>query len=340
MLKNLVRAVLPPRAHAWLRRHYRRTRDRLRLRHAYRHDRRVYETWAGMLRADDDQACLEAELIKIYHRIEKGLALASPRPGFGAATVDELLSRCGHQLTRFGPSLTLRRVVNVLDEYCTFNRHHGVDVSEVERRLMPLREACAGMEAVGDGGSMAVSRSEIHAASRIDLAPFISSRFSVRQFTGEAIDPKLIEAAVRMAQKTPSVCNRESGTVYALHDPSERARALAHQNGNRGFGEQAGCVLVVTSRLATFLTVGERHQCWIDGGMFSMSIVYALHSLGLGTCCLNWSVEPDRDLALRQATGIPADEAIVMMIAVGHLPDRFRVAQSPRRPLSEVLKSL
>ena len=96
-------------------------------------------------------------------------------------------------------------------------------------------------------------------------------------------------------------------------------------------------LLLVTTDLTQFVTVGERNQCWIDGGMFAASLVYALHSLGLGTCCLNCSNDMAADRSLRIAAGIPDSEAVITMIGVGHLPDRLAVAQSPRRQVQDVL---
>jgi hypothetical protein len=72
--------------------------------------------------------------------------------------------------------------------------------------------------------------------------------------------------------------------------------------------------------------------------MFAMSLIYALHSLGLGTCCLNWSVEQDADLRLRSVAQIAPSENVIMLLAVGHLPDELAVACSPRKDLSDVLR--
>jgi hypothetical protein len=112
---------------------------------------------------------------------------------------------------------------------------------------------------------------------------------------------------------------------------------LAFQNGNRGFGDQVNKVIVVTTDLQAFVTPGERNQCWIDGGMFSMSLIHALHSLGVATCCLNWSVEMDIDRAMRVSAGIPECEAVIMLIAIGHYPAHLRVAQSARKRLTDLL---
>ena len=112
---------------------------------------------------------------------------------------------------------------------------------------------------------------------------------------------------------------------------------LGLQGGNRGFAEQVDKLLVVTSELGCFLSVGERNQCWVEGGLFAMALILGLHAQGLGTCCLNWAKKPAEDVELRRLIAIPADQRVVMMIAVGHLPEKFRVTHSPRRKLEEIL---
>nr|WP_295130997.1 nitroreductase family protein [uncultured Roseateles sp.] len=321
-----------------------RWRDRRDLRRAYVYDQGVFLRGSGLLRQYSHQASIEAQIIKTYHRLEKGLALAAPRPGFGRDAVDLLLTECETHLRLFGANASLRRALETLDAYIEFNRGQGADVQWLLPRLESLRarlvEAGFGPVGPAEAGTLAVSRESIHRASRLDLSEFFAQRYSVRQFSGEPIAPALFEQAARMAQKTPSVCNRESGTAYVIQDKAKMAKLLSLQNGNRGFGDQAGALLVFTSRLDTFLSVGERYQGWIDGGLFAMSWIYAVHSLGLGSCCLNWSVEPQEDLALKQAAGIPEDELVIMMLVVGHLPEAFKVASSPRRPLDQVLKFL
>src|SRR5207244_3137840 len=97
------------------------------------------------------------------------------------------------------------------------------------------------------GGTYQVRRADIHTAARRDLSAFFESRFSVRDFADGDVDPALIASAVRMAQKTPSVCNRQSARVHVFGDVAETAVLLAHQGGSSGFGHRASKVLVVTA---------------------------------------------------------------------------------------------
>ncbi|RPJ73236.1 MAG: nitroreductase family protein, partial [Acidobacteria bacterium] len=237
----------------------------------------------------------------------------------------------------FGPDRSTLVAGDVLAAYARFNSRRGGVPAGVQDGLAAIRQL-AGSEAVTNhGGVLQVSAEELRRAACRDLQPFFGSRHSVRQFADAEVPREAIEAAVSMAMHTPSVCNRQSWRVHAYTEPELKAALLKLQNGNRGFGDQAAHVLVVTTDLETFTSVGERNQCWIDGGMFSMSLIWALHSLGLGTCCLNWSVEKETDAALREVAAIPESQAIMMMLAVGALPQTLTVARSLRRQPDDVL---
>jgi len=68
-----------------------------------------------------------------------------------------------------------------------------------------------------------------------------------------------------------------------------------------------------------------------------MSVIYALHSQGYGSCPLAWTAVAGQDKKARAALGIPDNEVIIMMIAVGTLPDELTVARAFRLPQEESL---
>ena len=188
------------------------------------------------------------------------------------------------------------------------------------------------------GGAVRVRRTELDRKRNGSFVEFFTSRHSVRHFTGGTIPDQIIREAVRIAQMTPSVCNRQSWRVHAFYDRDMILRLLEIQAGNRGFGDQSSVVLIITCDLTSFVDVAERYQAWIDGGMFSMSLCLALHALGYGTCCLNWSKERADDRRLREAAKLPATEQVIMLLAVGCLPDEFQVACSSRLEIDQVVK--
>ena len=316
-----------------------RFRQRSRLRSNYWYDCHRFAKHASPFNDFDQPEQLLAFVWKLAHAIEKGLSLPSPRPGFGIEKLEILIGSLDKYLVRYGAHPELASAVGAVDAYFDFNEAERCEVSDLKARYLPVRRRCE--IALGDspwkGGTIELSRDEVWDRGRLDLEAFFCSRHSVRQFGPTPVERSDIEWAVRMAQRTPSVCNRQTGRVYVFENGALGARILECQIGNRGFGHQASKIMVVTADLRRFLSVGERNQCWIDGGLFAMTLVWALHSRGIGTCYLNWCAEKEQDERLRRVAGIPDCENIITLIAVGSLPDRFPVASSPRRDLGEVL---
>jgi len=304
----------------------------------YAYDLKRFLDWSAVRSRSVSQVNLRAQITMDYHRIEKGLALKEPRLGFGIQVIERLISNLYEYQVKYGLDEVGQIAINTLSAYCKFHLEQGVNCEQIQQAIATLRTTSSSNGNCSiQGGTVEITKEEIHQAGKLDLKAFFESRYSVRQFSSEDVDLNLIQEAVVMAQKTPSVCNRQSAKVYVFSREEDKQKVLSYQNGNRGFGEQINKVLIITSDLQHFTTAGERNQCWIDGGMFSMSLVYALHSLGLGSCCLNWSVQHYVDRELRRVAGIPDSEAVMMMIGVGHLPEKLKVAQSPRKDLSEVL---
>lgn len=337
--RGLVARVLPAAAVARLAAWNRRLRAVTALAANGWYDARRYWRWssAGMADTDLDQTQLAALVTLNGHRLEKGLALPAPRPGFGQDAAARLVALLDLYLERHGLDATAAAGVDVLAAWQDFNRPLGVTSTRVAQALARYaRHPRTGGDRVC-GGTITVARADVHAALPHDAAAFFATRHSVRQFTGDPVNQDTLERAVALAQHTPSVCNRQGWRVHAFTGADQRARILAHQNGNRGFGDRAGAVLAVTADLRHFTSVGERYQGWIDGGLFAMTLAWAFHALGLGCCMLNWSVTKETDRALRREAGIPEHESVIMLMAVGHLPGRFTVARSQRKPLDAVL---
>lgn len=338
-MKSLLRRLLPRSTFLALRRRWRAVRDGWGLVRALRYDGWHY--WRGSGLARNSRDALQAHILKSYHRIEKGLALPQPRAGFGSDAIELLCEDLSAWLTRYPAEWSIHAALDSLEAYLAFNRDQGLPMEALTARVARLRALAGKAPAQGaEGGLLARQRDEVWTHARLPFEEFLRTRHSVRQFEARPVEAELIERAVGMARFAPSVCNRSGGRVYWVQDAGKAQALMRHQNGNRGFGDTAGALLVVTARQAVFHTVGERYQAWIDGGLFGMTLVYALHALGLGSCCLNWSVEPATDQAFKREAGIPPDEAVIMLLAVGHLRERFEVARSERRPLDEVLVRL
>lgn len=333
-VKKLIWRIMPNDTHRILRDIY----FSLTLLPNYYYDYRRYLKYSGLNKSRQYQGEHAAKLTIDYHAIEKGLSLAKPRPGFGKEVVARLLGEVEHYIHNYGfiPPATI--AIGVLNEYIDFNERQGVDVGAVKERLASILQNELSLEDFGqEGGTIEITRADLEARRNGGFKDFFNSRYSIRHFSEGVIPEDAIREAVTLALKTPSVCNRQTWKVHAYSNKSDIERLIAIQNGSRGFGEHASVVLVVACDLSLFVTEAERYQAWIDGGMFSMSLCLAFHSLGYGTCCLNWSKERQADIQLRQAFPLNNADQVIMMIAVGILPDSLRVAFSARRSLDEVL---
>jgi nitroreductase len=298
----------------------------------------MYLRHSATLRPYVERGTFEPILIKHYHSIEKGLSLQRPRAGFGRDRALLLSRELADYVSRFGVDRTATVSLKVLTEYQRFNHENGKPDNEFDCSMDTLKGAFNGSAGVDcEGGTIALSREDVLARSSIDFSSFVGSRHSVRHFGEERVPLSTIQEAVRLAQLTPSVCNRQPWRVHIHADPKSIARVIAHQSGNRGFGDTASVLLTVTCDLRAFAGSQERNEAYVDGGMFAMSLTYALHSLGLGTCCLNLCQQTDQASRTKKAAGIPPNEVLVMMIAVGTLPPKLRVARSTRMPTESIL---
>ncbi len=306
------------------------------------YDAKRYATQSSACRKTLSKTGRKAILTKYYHMIEKGLSLRTPRPGFGQPIIRLIIGELSVYRSLFGDDQTTQHVVDVLRAYLDFNSSVHFDLGELAQIIQHCNVISSMTDSDRVSATKIVKRSELLKCVNFLQNPedFFKSRHSVRRFSKEDIPLEKIETAIRMAQYSPSVCNRQSSRTYVIRDPQKKKLALSFQNGNRGFGHEANTILVVTGCLDHFVSPGERNQCWIDGGLVAMSLMYALHSLGYGTCALNWSVQPNVDRNMHSALTIPNNEIILMLIAVGCLESEFNVACSPRKNLNEVMEVL
>jgi nitroreductase len=286
-----------------------------------------------------NQTQYDALVTMNYHRVEKGLSLPQPKPYFGEVPIRELLGLIERHASAFGRSGSTTVAVNALRAYLDWHQHRQLQspfLQEVADRLDAVRARGVGAGAVTAGGTDFLM-SHPQALASVIRDEVFRNRRSVRDFAERDVALDLITEAVSLAMRTPSVCNRQAWKVRCLTNREQIDGALRFQNGNRGFGHTINRLLIVTATLGSFVASGERNQGWVDGGMFSMALLLALHTLGLATIPLNWSTEAKVDRSFRRAFGIPEEEIVLMFIGVGHYKDGYAVCQSPRVDVDSVL---
>lgn len=289
-----------------------------------------YGGWSG----PRESARHEFRTVKTYHRLEKSLSFARRKAGAGWTAADDLVSllqRCSHEAAPTGMHASVG--VKVLHDFSA-----AAGDPPAASRVPAFLDAVP--PRTTRGGALSTSAECIRQGRLDDPELFFESRHSVRDFSDAPVEAGAIERAIGLAMRTPSVCNRQAWHVYRAERRETIDRILARQDGNAGFGHKVPCLLVLAADLRAFDTLGERYQHWIDGGMFAMALVMALHSLGFASCCLNWSRGPRDDRALRRTMPLAPHHTVIMMLAVGHPNDTLKVCYSARRAPADILTNL
>ena len=89
--------------------------------------------------------------------------------------------------------------------------------------------------------------------------------------------------------------------------------------------------------MRSFSEVVERFQPWIEGGVFSMLLMLALHARGVANVALNWSQKNAADIAMRKVGDIPDHERIIMILGCGYPSDDAIVPRSCRHEVEHFI---
>jgi len=300
----------------------------------YHYDFKRYSKYSTTIPQPRNKEQLEARIRADTHMIEKGFSLPEPRLGFGKEHIDLLMMNIDQYIKEFQSSShdSITTAISVLQEYIRYHEERGYNVNVYQNKILE-------MGIIDDedvGGKRDLKKEEILRHCQSSFREFASNRFSIRNYSDEPVSIDLLKKAIEIAQKTPSVCNRQTCKVYIVADRLKKREVLSYHDGNRGFGHLADKILIVTSDLRSFEGVHERNQSFVDGGMFAMSLLYGLHYEGLATCTMNWCTTKEQDLQLRKIIPLQSAENVILLVAVGHIPAKIAIAKSNRKPLSDV----
>lgn len=283
----------------------------------------------------DSQEQLEARITKAYHSLEKGFSYNEIRLGFGVNILKELLDllKLYDSLGYSRNSHCYQTALSNLNEYIKLHEINNYDVSNLKREILSMGQTEESL-----GGAVLLNKEDIIRKSSIDFKEFSFSRHSVRDFSNEPVDLEKLKEALKIAQNTPSACNRQGWKVRVISSSTAKDILQSNQNGNRGFGEVIDKYILVTTDIQYFAKPRELNQPYIDGGMYSMNLLYALHYVGLATVSLSAALTPKQEKTIRQALNITDAENLILFIGVGNYKTEFKIPRSARRePKYEII---
>ena len=297
----------------------------------YDYDRELFIRYSGAVNLQAQEA-MRARIVMAYHVIEKGLTMPRRRRDFGRPVVLSLIQMLEDWRRTYGcDDEQVRYAGGVVLAYKDMHVEIGEDMADSEfwERVNRFeRNWCE----KNISRQKRYTRESFFKDAGADFATFAHSRHTCRHFCG-VVPMEMLQKAVALAMTTPSACNRQHSRVHCIsdHDIRDKIYDIQKGKGNRGFGEDADKLLVVTADLYDIRWIEERNDIFVNGGMFLMNLSYALYYYKIAHCILNWSVTVDADKTIHRLLAIPENERVVAMIACGNAPNEFYVANSPRR---------
>lgn len=282
-----------------------------------------------------DKVDLENRLLVGGHIIEKGITMPNRRYGFGLGVVRMMLSLCNKYIDRYGTdSEQLLYAVDDLREYLDIHQTAKYELPvDIVKNIVEIQKL--GGQDFKPVNCLDVKKSDFFKETS-DFKDFAYSRHTSRWFNGEPVENDLITKAIDLARTAPSACNRQSIKVYVVAG-EKKEQVIGLQNGNRGFGDNIGQMLIITSNQIDW-DEEFRTSAYLDGGIFTMNLLYALHYFKICACTLNAHLNIRKQAKLRKIVGMDKAEIPVCFIAIGKPKERMRIAKSRRLSLSNILK--
>jgi nitroreductase len=169
-----------------------------------------------------------------------------------------------------------------------------------------------------------------------NLLKLAQHRRSVRWFSDQKVDRALLDKAMTIAGLSPSACNRQPFEFRIFDDPELVQEVAKIPMGTRGYVHNIPVFIVIVGDLSAFFSERDRHLIYTDGCLAAMSFLFALETLGVSTCCVNWPDIKEFEEAMAQRLSLRPDQRPVMCIAAGYPDPDGMVPFSQKKSLREL----
>ena len=279
----------------------------------------------------------ESLIILGYHSLEKGLLHDPIRYRFGMEYVKKLIQTLnGKDVAMILDRSQIAATFLVLCTYYEKHKESNVDISDYfpDSTYKDFKN----YSSLKLTSVINHNIDEYFGSSNSDFSHFSYSRCSVRDFTGDSIALETIYKVIELAGNAPSVCNRQPVKVYYLNVKEKINEIFKLQGGLKGYDEKIVQLLIVVSDRNYFYTIGERNQMYIDGGIFLMNLLYALHFYKIGACPAHWGMDVYKDLKINTILNLSESEKVISLVPIGIPINNFKTTLSLRRTPEEIFR--
>lgn len=280
---------------------------------------------------------LEYDLLFEIHKLEKGFAVKNPRP-FGIDKIKRIIFVLKeYEKNNFETSFAYNLGYSSLKEYLLFFEEQKWTDQESYKIVKKFMDENHKFEYIPVGAYDLKKKDFINDVN-IDYMKFVSSRKSIRNFSNKKLEDSVIKSAVEMAIMSPSACNRQMCKIYYIKDVKSKKVIEQYAQGLGLFDLSNANYFVITFDVNANYFIGERNQGWFNAGLMSMNFVNALHSLGIGSCFIQFGNSFKEEKMFKKELNIPDSERIAVIITAGYYDEISRVPYSTRKPIVEIYR--
>ena len=296
----------------------------------FRREQQAVTAGLALLHSPSDQNSNRTVLRRNIHRLEKGLLMRPRRNSFALSYIVDTAScyeKCCNDDSAANWAKDLAWAHDILEHY--FEVVEGGEQVETAREIF-LRAPSPSEE---KGGRIPYSRRSSCRVSFDDFMHLAKHRRSVRWFLQTPVPHTLIDKAVEVAAEAPTACNRQPFFYRFFDDPDALNCLRPLPLGTAGFEHNIPVLCAVIGDLSACYGAHDRHEIYVDASLSVMTFMYALETMGLSSCPLNWSEIESQEKEAERLLGLKKHERVIMFIALGYPDPQGLVAFSQKKDL-------
>lgn len=288
-------------------------------------------------KSKETQSKIEYNILLITHSIEKGMSNLNPRP-FGELKVKELINYV-ERLNKYENHDTYAYFVaiNCLRSYNNFYLENNWEFKDINKKVKSFLENYKYVPNINVGTHLLTEKDYI---TNVDYLKFMQSRHSVRNFSHKKLLKSDIKKAVEMTLLSPTACNRQMCKIYYVNSTKGKELVRKNAQGIGGFELNNINYFIVTFDISANYFVGERNQGWFNSGLVAMNFVNALHSLGIGSCFIQFGNTFKEEEKLKKQLNISSNERIAVILTAGYYAKESKIPYSPRKSIEDIYSEI
>lgn len=280
-------------------------------------------------------------LIRNTHRLEKGLLMQPRRAVFAKDYIEETVEafeKLWHP-AKIEDDKQFKWFYDVMAEYFQVVTCDG-QLESLKKRF----ENKVGTFASADGAEQikAIPYKRIAGQkpdiSYEDFYALTRYRRSVRWFSDRKPSRELLDKAILAAVQSPSACNRQPFEYRIIDDEDFLKRVAPLPGGIKGYVQGIKTFMVIIGNLDAYFDERDRHVIYIDASLANMALMFALETLGLSSCPINWPDIESLERKMEVELGLNKGQRPLMCLAVGYPDPEGLVAFSEKRALDVIRK--